>query len=72
MTELDDRRWQAVAVRDGGARQDFIIAVRTTKIYCRPGCPARMPLRQNVCFFDSTEAARAAGFRACKRCHPDR
>jgi AraC family transcriptional regulator of adaptative response / DNA-3-methyladenine glycosylase II len=47
-----------------------ITAVVTTGIYCRPGCPAR-PLPKNVRHFESADAARAAGFRACKRCKPD-
>lgn len=48
-----------------------IYAVRTTGIYCRESCPARAPKPENVVLFDSTEAARKAGFRACKRCRPD-
>ena len=44
---------------------------RSTGIYCRPSCPSRRPRRDRVLFFDDTEAARAAGFRACKRCKPD-
>jgi len=48
-----------------------IYAVRTTGIYCRPSCPARAPKPENVILFDSTGAARKAGFRACKRCRPD-
>jgi AraC family transcriptional regulator of adaptative response/methylated-DNA-[protein]-cysteine methyltransferase len=46
------------------------IAVRTTGIFCRPGCPARMPLSRNVEFFRSAEEALAAGYRPCKRCKP--
>jgi AraC family transcriptional regulator, regulatory protein of adaptative response / DNA-3-methyladenine glycosylase II len=48
----------------------FVVAVRTTKIYCRPSCPGR-PLPRNRSFLPSPAAARRAGFRACKRCHPD-
>lgn len=48
-----------------------IVAVVTTRIYCRPSCPATMPKRENVRFFASPAAAQAAGFRACKRCLPD-
>jgi len=48
-----------------------IYAVRTTGIYCRTSCPARAPKPENVILFDSTDAARRAGFRACKRCRPD-
>ena len=48
----------------------FVLAVRTTGIYCRPSCPARRPLRRNVVFFRSCEEAEGAGFRACLRCCP--
>jgi AraC family transcriptional regulator of adaptative response/methylated-DNA-[protein]-cysteine methyltransferase len=48
------------------------LAVTSTGIFCRPGCPARMPKRENCVFYDSPEAALAEGFRACKRCHPTR
>ncbi len=50
----------------------FVAAVRTTGIYCRPSCRVRKPLRKNVDFLDDPAAARAAGYRACLRCHPDR
>jgi AraC family transcriptional regulator of adaptative response/methylated-DNA-[protein]-cysteine methyltransferase len=49
----------------------FVYAVRTTGIYCRPSCPSRRPLRSSVEFFASGEEARAAGYRACKRCRPE-
>ncbi|MCP4327547.1 MAG: bifunctional DNA-binding transcriptional regulator/O6-methylguanine-DNA methyltransferase Ada [Alphaproteobacteria bacterium] len=63
--------WQAV--RDNDARLDgqFIVAVKTTGIYCRPSCRARLPKRENVAFYPNVESARKAGFRACRRCHPD-
>ncbi|MGB0669897.1 MAG: bifunctional DNA-binding transcriptional regulator/O6-methylguanine-DNA methyltransferase Ada [Rhodospirillales bacterium] len=67
----DDVRWQAVQDRDAAADGRFVYAVRTTGVYCRPTCPSRRPKRANVGFFDSGEQARAAGFRPCKRCHPD-
>jgi AraC family transcriptional regulator of adaptative response/methylated-DNA-[protein]-cysteine methyltransferase len=70
-TTLDDLRWQKVTARDKAARTEFVVAVRTTGIYCRCGCPARAPLRKNVQFFATAAEARAAGFRACKRCRPD-
>jgi AraC family transcriptional regulator, regulatory protein of adaptative response / methylated-DNA-[protein]-cysteine methyltransferase len=66
----DDARWAAMQRKDAAAEGQFIAAVRTTGVYCRPSCSAR-PLRKNVAFYDSIEAARAAGFRACKRCRPD-
>ena len=67
----DEARWAACQGRDPNADGAFFIAVRTTKIYCRAVCPAR-PLRKNVVFHATTAEARAAGFRACKRCKPDR
>lgn len=68
---LDEARWRAMADKALGALDPFVIAVRTTGIFCRVGCPARTPHRHNVRFFETTDAARDAGFRACKRCHPD-
>ncbi|WP_455425203.1 bifunctional DNA-binding transcriptional regulator/O6-methylguanine-DNA methyltransferase Ada [Dryocola sp. LX212] len=68
----DERRWQAVETRDGQADGEFVFAVRTTGIFCRPSCTARHPLRKNVLFFQSPDAASAAGFRPCKRCQPDK
>lgn len=67
----DDTRWEAMTSKDTGKTGPFVIAVSSTGIYCRVGCSARRPLRRNVLFFDSVEEARSAGFRACKRCHPD-
>lgn len=54
-------------------RQDgkFFVGVHTTGIYCRPICPARKPLFKNVSFYETPEAAVAAGFRACLRCRPE-
>jgi len=66
---LDDVRWSAV--RERRPDPDFIFAVRTTRVACRPGCPSRTPSRHNVRFFDDFAAAADAGFRACKRCAPD-
>ena len=63
-----DAQWQVFADR---APATVIYAVASTGIYCRAGCPARMPLRRNVSLFDSREGAEAAGFRACKRCWRD-
>ena len=67
----DERRWQAVLARDAGADGQFVFAVRTTGIFCRPSCKARHALRQNVHFYPDAEAALKAGFRPCKRCQPD-
>ncbi len=67
----DERRWQAVLDRDRAADTGWVYGVRTTGVYCRPGCPSRRPNRANVGFYDSPEQARAAGLRACRRCRPD-
>jgi AraC family transcriptional regulator of adaptative response/methylated-DNA-[protein]-cysteine methyltransferase len=60
--------WQQLLTRDPSAT--FFYAVTTTGIFCRPGCASRRPLKANVRIFRSAEAARAAGFRPCKRCKP--
>jgi len=62
--------WAAVENRDAGADGRFLYGVRTTGVYCRPGCASRRPLRANTVFFETSAAAEAAGFRACKRCRP--
>src|SRR5262249_1467546 len=67
----DAARWQAVLDRDEAADGTFVYAVQTTGIYCRPSCPSRRPRRDRVTFFALPEAAEHAGFRACKRCHPE-
>src|SRR3954468_6185174 len=56
--------------RDSGYDGAFVVAVRTTRIYCRPSCPGR-PLPRNRLFLPSPAAARRQGYRACKRCKPD-
>jgi AraC family transcriptional regulator of adaptative response/methylated-DNA-[protein]-cysteine methyltransferase len=66
------RQWQQVLERDARADGQFFYAVKSTKIYCRPSCPSRRPARKNVSFFPTAAAAEAAGFRACKRCEPNR
>src|SRR5688572_22138856 len=48
----------------------FYFAVRSTGIFCRPGCPARKPLPKNVEYFATSQAALDAGYRPCKRCQP--
>ncbi|MGW5055111.1 AlkA N-terminal domain-containing protein [Actinokineospora sp. NPDC004072] len=66
-----DQRYRAVTARDARFDGQFITAVRTTGIYCRPSCPATTPKRHNVEFFPTSAAAQQAGYRACKRCLPD-
>jgi AraC family transcriptional regulator of adaptative response/methylated-DNA-[protein]-cysteine methyltransferase len=67
----DDPRLAAVLRRQALPGLPFVFAVATTGIYCRPDCPARRPKPQNIRFFATGAAARADGFRACKRCKPD-
>jgi AraC family transcriptional regulator, regulatory protein of adaptative response / methylated-DNA-[protein]-cysteine methyltransferase len=63
-------RWAAVAGRDASADGEFVFAVRSTGIFCRPSCPARRPRRSQVVFFATPNGAQRAGFRACLRCRP--
>lgn len=70
--EIDaDRFYRAVQSRDARFDGRFFTAVVTTGVYCRPVCPARTPLRRNVCFYASAAAAEEAGFRPCLRCRPE-
>src|ERR1700674_866227 len=66
-----ERYWRATLARDARADGTFILGVRSTRIYCRPSCPARRPLKQNVVFFGSGEEAEKQGFRPCLRCKPN-
>ncbi|MDQ0379254.1 DNA-3-methyladenine glycosylase 2 family protein [Amycolatopsis thermophila] len=66
-----ERCYRAVTSRDARFDGQFITAVRTTGIYCRPSCPALTPRQENVRFYPTAAAAQAAGFRACRRCLPD-
>lgn len=63
-------RWRAIVNRDAGATC-FVYGVRTTKIYCRPRCPARLARRANVEFYDTPKQSEKAGYRPCKRCKPE-
>jgi AraC family transcriptional regulator of adaptative response/methylated-DNA-[protein]-cysteine methyltransferase len=66
----DDIRWGAVVAKDKRADGQFFFSVRTTGVFCRPSCPARLARRENVAFHLTCDAAEAAGFRPCKRCRP--
>jgi len=66
----DDRAWRAVVQRDKRFDGEFVYAVRSTGVYCKPSCASRQPLRANVRFFATTDEAEAAGFRSCRRCCP--
>jgi methylphosphotriester-DNA--protein-cysteine methyltransferase len=67
----DESRWQAVRTRNAHADGLFFYGVRSTRIYCRPACKARLARRANVSFYDDAAGAQAAGFRPCKRCKPE-
>ena len=66
-----DERYRAISARDTRFDGQFVTAVRSTGIYCRPSCPARTPKPQNVTFYPTSAAAHEAGYRACKRCLPE-
>jgi AraC family transcriptional regulator, regulatory protein of adaptative response / methylated-DNA-[protein]-cysteine methyltransferase len=66
----EEAKWQAVVGKDARADGEFVFAVSSTGIYCRPSCPSRRPRREYVSFYALPEAAEQAGFRACRRCHP--
>jgi AraC family transcriptional regulator of adaptative response/methylated-DNA-[protein]-cysteine methyltransferase len=63
-----DERWARVLARDPAADGRFVYGVLSTRIYCRPTCPSRRPLRRNVRFFEGPADAKRAGFRPCRRC----
>jgi AraC family transcriptional regulator, regulatory protein of adaptative response / methylated-DNA-[protein]-cysteine methyltransferase len=65
-----DERWNAVLARDPRRDGEFVFAVSSTGVYCRPSCPARRPRRENVMFYARPEQAEKAGYRACLRCRP--
>jgi len=62
--------WRAVQARDATQDGQFVFAVSSTGVYCRPSCPSRRPRRENVSFFRRVEEAERAGYRACLRCRP--
>lgn len=66
-----DPRWAAVIGRDSQADGVFFYAVKSTGVYCRPSCGARTPKPENVSFYATSEDARQAGFRPCRRCRPE-
>ena len=66
-----DRMYLAMESRDRRFEGHFVVGVHSTGVYCRPGCPARIPRRQNVRFYPSAAAAEEQGLRACLRCRPD-
>ena len=66
-----DTRMQSVRDRDPREDGQFVYAVVTTGVFCRPSCGARTPKPENIRFYAGPDDARAAGFRACLRCRPE-
>jgi AraC family transcriptional regulator, regulatory protein of adaptative response / methylated-DNA-[protein]-cysteine methyltransferase len=67
----DNDKWQALGQHNRQANGAFFYGVLTTGVYCRPTCSSRLPKRENVRFFMTSDEAERAGFRPCKRCHPN-
>jgi AraC family transcriptional regulator of adaptative response/methylated-DNA-[protein]-cysteine methyltransferase len=65
-----EAQWQAVLTKNARFDGQFVFAVSSTGIYCRPSCPSRRPRRERVSFFERPKQAEEAGFRACLRCRP--
>jgi len=65
-----DQLWALVVGRSANADGEFVYAVKSTGVFCRPSCPSRRPRREQVEFFDSPGDAQQAGYRACRRCRP--
>jgi len=72
MKQLTDAdRYEILSQRDMAYADAFFVGISSTGIFCRPGCPARRPKRENCQFFETAKEALSAGYRACKRCHPE-
>jgi AraC family transcriptional regulator of adaptative response/methylated-DNA-[protein]-cysteine methyltransferase len=67
----NDPRWASIVARDSSADDTFFYSVKTTGVYCRPSCGARLARPENVQYHLSWEDAERAGFRPCKRCRPN-
>ncbi len=67
----EDDKWKAVVECDRDYDGLFYYGVKTTKIFCKPSCRSKLPLRKNVVFFEEHETPLKKGFRPCKRCRPD-
>ena len=67
----NDPRWASLVARDPQPRLPFYYSVKTTGVYCRPSCAARLPRPEHVQFYATCEEAEHAGFRPCKRCKPE-
>jgi AraC family transcriptional regulator of adaptative response / methylphosphotriester-DNA alkyltransferase methyltransferase len=67
----DNERWKAVSENDKNYDGIFLYGVKTTKIFCRPSCKSKLPLKKNIVYFETKESAEQDGYRPCKRCRPD-
>jgi AraC family transcriptional regulator of adaptative response / methylphosphotriester-DNA alkyltransferase methyltransferase len=67
----DNERWKAVSENDKNYDGIFLYGVKTTKIFCRPSCKSKLPLKKNTVYFETKEEAEQDGYRPCKRCRPD-
>ncbi len=65
-----DPRFAQMRARDAGADGQFVYAVKTTGVFCRPSCKARPARPENIVFYDTATEAARAGYRPCKRCQP--
>lgn len=66
-----EEKWKAVIGNDSRYDGEFFYGVKTTRIFCRPSCKSKNPIKENVVFFSTAESAIKSGFRPCKRCRPD-
>ncbi|MFV2032396.1 MAG: bifunctional transcriptional activator/DNA repair enzyme AdaA [Gammaproteobacteria bacterium] len=66
----EDILYQALLERDSRLEGTFYFGVKTTGIFCRPGCSARKPKKENVDYFESIQGALKQGYRPCKICSP--
>src|ERR1041384_74257 len=67
----NDPRWKSILNRDASSDGEFYYSVKTTGVYCRPSCAARLARPENVQYHLTRADAEKAGFRPCKRCKPN-
>ncbi|WP_436853749.1 bifunctional transcriptional activator/DNA repair enzyme AdaA [Staphylococcus caeli] len=67
---MTQKRWASIVNNDKKADDDFIYAVKTTQIFCKPSCKARLPKKENVVIYENAQGALADGYRPCKKCNP--
>lgn len=67
---MTQKRWESIVNNDKKADDDFIYAVKTTQIFCKPSCKARQAKKENVVIYENAQGALADGYRPCKKCNP--